>query len=62
MEVTSVLLFLLTLFAPSGRALLDSIAYRNKAKGVAEILRAQRAVDRPQLDVEQGRGQGTARD
>ncbi|MEV5950372.1 hypothetical protein [Streptomyces sp. NPDC051993] len=62
MEVTSVLLFLLTAFAPSGRALLDSIAYRNRAKGVAEILRAQRAVDRPRFDTEQGRRQGTVRD
>ncbi|MEW2162602.1 hypothetical protein AB0912_06335 [Streptomyces sp. NPDC007084] len=44
MEVFGVVAMVAVLLLPSLRKLLDSVAFRNRARGKAEIIRAERAV------------------
>lgn len=45
MEVAGAVLFLIVILAPSVTKLIDSVAYRNKARGRAEVIRAQRGTE-----------------
>lgn len=44
-ELVGILVLVVVLLVPSVRKLIDSAAYRNRAKGKAEIIRAERGVE-----------------
>ncbi|WP_157869471.1 hypothetical protein [Streptomyces hirsutus] len=48
---------MILLLVPSLKKLLDSVAYRNRARGKAEIIRAERSVGGPQQVSSNGRRQ-----
>ncbi|WP_406130693.1 hypothetical protein [Streptomyces sp. NBC_00989] len=54
MEVASAVLFLIVILAPSLKKLIDSVAYRNKACGRAEVIRAQRGTEPRSRRVSEG--------
>ncbi|ELP61517.1 hypothetical protein PV735_32075 [Streptomyces turgidiscabies] len=54
MEVTGVMLLLIVLLAPGFKNLLKSVAYRIRAAGKADVIRAKR-------EVEQNRSKGSTR-
>lgn len=59
MEVAGTVLFLIVIIAPSLRKLIDSVAYRNRAHGRAEVIRAQRGTGpRSHRGGKGGRGNG----
>ncbi|MFJ3672734.1 hypothetical protein ACIPSE_40375 [Streptomyces sp. NPDC090106] len=45
MDVAGAVLFLIVIIAPSLGKLIDSVAYRNRASGRAEVIRAQSATE-----------------
>ena len=58
MEFAAIALTVVTVLLPGIKGLLDSVAYRNRAWGKAEIIRAKRGIQTPQAmkRPEEGRG------
>lgn len=56
MEVAGAVLFLIVTLVPSFTKLIESVAYRNKARGRAEVIRAQREIDSRRREGSKGNG------
>lgn len=57
MEVAGIVVVVLLLLVPSFRKLLNSVAYRIRARGKAEIIRAERGGEHPRRAPSRGQKQ-----